>query len=271
MSTKIGVMGITGRMGRLIAAEIIHSADSCHVSSAYAQPGQKAVGQDIGRYLNMGTQEALITDQLSTLFAESDVVIDFTEPAATRHHLQYAEKTRKPMVIGTTGLTSSDHNEMERISRTVPLLYSANMTLGMTLLQALVKKAAKVLDADFDVEILEMHHRLKQDAPSGTSLALGQHAAQGRNVAFPDAAVFDRVTHPTLRKKGDIGFAVMRGGNVFGDHSVVFASDHEVLTLSHRVLDRAVFAKGAMKAAIWLHHKPAGLYDMSDVLGLKGE
>lgn len=262
-------MGITGRMGRLIAAEIITAGDDCQLAAAYARPGQKVIGQDIGRYLNMSSQEVMITDQLHTLFAESDVIIDFTEPAATRHHLQYAEKTKKPMVIGTTGLTAADQTELERMSDHIPIVYTANMTLGMTVMQALVRKAAQILDHDFDVEILEMHHRSKRDAPSGTSLSLGQQVAQGRDISFPESAVFDRVTHPTLRKKGDIGFAVMRGGNVFGDHSVVFASDHEMFTISHRILDRAVFAKGAIKAAIWLHDKPAGLYDMSDVLGLR--
>ena len=271
MSTKIGVLGITGRMGRLVAAEIITSSDDCQLAGAYARPGQKAVGQDIGRYLNMSSQEAMITDQLPVLFAESDVVIDFTEPAATRHHLQYAEKTKKPMVIGTTGLKESDLEELERVSRHVPLVYASNMTLGMTLMQALVKKAAQILDHDFDVEILEMHHRLKRDAPSGTSLSLGQQVARGRGISFPEAAVMERVSHPTLRKKGDIGFAIMRGGNVAGDHSVVFASDHEMLTFSHRILDRAVFAKGAVKAAVWLQDKRPGLYDMSDVLGLSDE
>lgn len=269
MVIKIGITGITGRMGRLVAAEIISTAGPYQLAGACARTGQKAVGQDIGAYLGLPMQGVTITDQLIHLFSHSDVVIDFTTPEASRHHLHFAEKTKKPMVIGTTGFTDLDQAEIDRLSRKIPLVYAANMTLGIALLQSVSKEVAHILGDEFDAEICEMHHRFKRDAPSGTSLALGNAVAQGRETSLAAVAVYDRISHHLSRQKGEIGFAVMRGGNVFGDHSVVFASDHEVITLSHRILDRAVFARGAIKAALWLKDKPVGRYDMQDVLGLK--
>jgi 4-hydroxy-tetrahydrodipicolinate reductase len=269
MTTKIGILGITGRMGKLIAAEVILSTEPCCMSAAYARPGQACVGQDVGCYLGLGAQDVFITDTLLNVFSRSDVVIDFTGREGISSHLQGAVKAQKPLIIGTTGLTNKEEQDVGLFSQKIPIVYTSNMTLGIALLHSLVQKAAQVLGTDFDVEIGEMHHRHKKDAPSGTSLSLGKAIAHARHASFQEVAVFDRTSKPSIRQEGEIGFSVMRGGNVFGDHSVVFASDHEVITFSHHSIDRAVFAKGAVKAAIWLHGKPSGLYDMQDVLGLK--
>jgi 4-hydroxy-tetrahydrodipicolinate reductase len=196
------------------------------------------------------------------------VIIDFTTPAASVAHAELAARARVAHVIGTTGLDETQMAAIGHAAAKAPIVQAPNMSLGVNVLLALVERAASVLDADYDIEIVEMHHRHKVDAPSGTALALGRAAATGRTVDLTAVAqkVRDGITGP--RRRGDIGFAALRGGDVPGDHSVIFAGEGERIELTHKASSREVFARGAVKAARWAHGKPPGLYAMTDVLGL---
>jgi len=236
---KIGILGAGGRMGQRIAAEL--------ESGVYSAQGLKiARGQDAGH-----------------TFADCDVMIDFTVPQATATHAQLAARYNRPLVIGTTGLGEKEEAALIDAAKTVPVLYAANMSLGVNLLLTLVEEAAARLNEDFDIEIFEAHHRNKADAPSGTALALGRAAAKGRGVSFEAVKTTDRTG---ARKAGDIGFAVFRGGDVVGEHAVTFAGKDEHLILTHKAIDRSIFARGAIRAALWLKDKKPGLYSMRDVL-----
>jgi 4-hydroxy-tetrahydrodipicolinate reductase len=230
--TSIGLFGAGGRMGRAVSELVAARSD------------------------------------LSVAEATPDVFIDFSAPGALESNLRTAVRVSRPIVIGTTGLADIHQSLIDEAARDLPILQSANMSLGVNLLSHLVREAAAHLGPDWDVEILEMHHRHKVDAPSGTALLLGQAAAEGRGVDL--SSVSDRcrdgITGP--RQNGHIGFAVLRGGSVAGDHQVVFAGDAERIELSHRAENRTIFAQGALQAAVWLIGKPAGRYRMADVLGL---
>jgi 4-hydroxy-tetrahydrodipicolinate reductase len=202
------------------------------------------------------------------LFTRSEGVIDFTAPAATVEHAGLAAQARIVHVIGTTGLAPHDEDAIVAAARHAVIIKSGNMSLGVNLLAALVRKAAEVLGPDYDIEIVEMHHRMKVDAPSGTALMLGRAAADGRHIGLDEHSVRARDGHTGVRKRGDIGFAALRGGDVIGDHSVVFAGPSERIELTHRASDRQLFAHGAIQAALWGKGKPPGLYSMQDVLGL---
>ncbi|MBL4894228.1 MAG: 4-hydroxy-tetrahydrodipicolinate reductase, partial [Emcibacter sp.] len=198
----------------------------------------------------------------------SDVIIDFTCPTATVLHAAYATKYGTVHITGTTGMTEEDEKSLHNAAKSVAVVYASNFSLGVNLLFYLTRQAAAMLDEDFDIEILEMHHRHKVDAPSGTALSLGHQAAAGRGVALDDVADRGRDGITGARKRGDIGFAVLRGGNVAGEHTVSFNADSERIELTHKAGDRAIFARGAVKAALWAAQQDAGLYDMFDVLGL---
>lgn len=264
---KIAVVGAAGRMGReLIKA--VHDAEGVTLAGAIESPGHLALGQDAGLLAGLAKVGVVITDQALETFAKVDAVLDFTVPAATVEFAGLAANARIVHVVGTTGLSDADHAKLDAAARHATIIQAGNMSLGVNLLVALTRKVAEALDADFDIEVLEMHHRMKVDAPSGTALMLGQAAAEGRGLKLNDVSqrVRDGVTGP--RKRGDIGFATLRGGGVIGEHTVIFASDNERIEITHKAGDRSLFARGAVKAAMWGKGKGPGRFDMMDVLGL---
>ena len=264
---KIAVTGAAGRMGReLIRA--VHGKDECVLAGAIEQQGSLAVGQDAGLLAGLGKLGVVITDDAIEVFAKAEAVLDFTVPAASVEFAGLAANARIVHVLGTTGLAPEDEAKVEAAARHAVIVRSGNMSLGVNLLSALTRKVAAALDADFDIEIIEMHHRHKVDAPSGTALMLGKAAAEGRGVDLDKVGVRVRDGHTGARRRGDIGFASLRGGSVVGEHSVLFAADGELIELKHRAADRGIFARGAIKAALWGRGKRPGLYSMMDVLGL---
>jgi 4-hydroxy-tetrahydrodipicolinate reductase len=250
--TSIGILGARGRMGRAIAA-------------AAAEAGASVAG---GSDREGAARDDLLTP--AALAAASDVLVDFTAPEALAAPLAAAVDAGTPMVIGTTGLTPAHHQAIDTAAAVIPIVQTANTSLGINLLRALVEEAARRLGKDWDIEILEMHHRHKLDTPSGTALLLGASANKGRGAASTTALNrFDRMQDgPHSREPGGIYYASLRGGSVAGDHLVVFAGEGERIELGHRAESRAIFAKGAVEAAIWLHSQAPGRYTMQDVLGL---
>ena len=251
----IGVVGCDGRMGRMIVGMIL-ARDDCRLAGATERPGAEVVGKDLGSLLGGETLGVAVGDDPAELFTAADVVVDFTAPAASRAHAALAAEQGCALLIGTTGLQPDDLALIAQAAERTAILQAANTSLGVNLLLALVEQAAAKLPESYDIEVLEMHHRHKVDAPSGTALALGE------------AADWARHGQTGARRMGDIGFAVLRGGDVAGDHSVIFAAEGERLELGHRASSRAVFVEGAVTAALWLAGKPAGLYSMRDVLAL---
>ncbi|MGB0085166.1 MAG: 4-hydroxy-tetrahydrodipicolinate reductase [Rhodomicrobiaceae bacterium] len=264
---KLAIVGAGGRMGRAVV-RVLHEMPECSISGGTEPDGSELVGTDIGELAGVGKLGIPVTTDPLELFIRSEGVIDFTMPAATAEHAGLAAQARIVHVIGTTGLSLHEEDAVLAASRHAVIVKSGNMSLGVNLLAALVKKAAEALGPDYDVEIVEMHHRLKVDAPSGTALMLGKAAAEGRRIGLEDHSVRVRNGQVGVRKRGDIGFATLRGGDVIGDHSVIFAGPGERLELTHRAGDRQLFARGAVKAALWGKGKPPGLYSMQDVLGL---
>ncbi|MBA3449010.1 MAG: 4-hydroxy-tetrahydrodipicolinate reductase [Pseudaminobacter sp.] len=262
------VVGAAGRMGQTLI-RVIHSVPGCRLAGAVGRSGSPHLGKDAGELAGIGGLDIQITDDPLPVFAKADGVLDFTVPAATVEFAAYAAQARIAHVIGTTGCSTEDDARIQAAARHAPIVKSGNMSLGVNLLAVLVEQAARALDAeDFDIEILEMHHRHKVDAPSGTALLLGEAAAAGRALDLAGHSVRVREGHTGARPTGAIGFATLRGGSVIGDHSVILAGEGERVTLSHQAGDRAVFARGAVKAALWAHNRKPGLYSMRDVLGL---
>lgn len=252
--TSIGIFGASGRMGQAIA-------------QAAAEAGLDVAGGIDSR--TEGTVGGVpTTSDAATLAAKADVLIDFSVPAALGDHVAACVAAGKPLFIGTTGLTGAEHAAIDEAARSIAVLQTGNTSLGVNLLAALVREAAQRLGDDWDIEIVEMHHRHKVDAPSGTALLLGEAAAAGRNIdlASHSARGRDGMTGP--RKAGDIGFAALRGGSVAGDHMVILASEGERIELGHRAENRGIFARGAIKGAQWLIGRAPGRYTMADVLGL---
>jgi len=264
---KIGVVGCGGRMGQALVGAIL-DREGATLSGGTEHHESPHIGQMIRHPLTALETEMVVSDDAEALFKTSDVVIDFTCPTATVLHATYAAKYGTVHIAGTTGMTPDDEQALHKAAQSVAVVYASNFSLGVNLLFYLTRKAASMLDEDFDIEILEMHHRHKVDAPSGTALSLGKEAAAGRSVDLEKVAdrVRDGITGE--RTRGDIGFAVLRGGNVAGEHTVSFTADDERIELSHKAGDRTIFARGAVKAALWAANQGAGLYDMFDVLGL---
>lgn len=262
------VVGAAGRMGQALI-RAIHSIDGARVAGAIERPGSPYLGRDAGELAGIGIINVPVTDDPLPVFAKADGVLDFTAPAASVEFAGYAAQARIVHVIGTTGCTEEDDGKIAAAARHATVVKSGNMSLGVNLLAVLVEQAARALEpADFDIEILEMHHRHKVDAPSGTALLLGEAAAAGRSVDLADQSVRVRDGHTGARQAGTIGFATLRGGSVVGEHSVILAGIGERITLSHQAEDRAIFARGAVKAALWAQGRKPGLYSMRDVLGL---
>ncbi|MBK1665494.1 4-hydroxy-tetrahydrodipicolinate reductase [Rhodospirillum rubrum] len=264
---KIGIVGCAGRMGRMLLKEVSASPEATLVGGI-ERPGSPATGTDLGLLIGGETLGIGVGDDAAELFAASDTVIDFTTPAATVTHAALAARHGSALIVGTTGMGPDHVAALERAAQKVPVVFAPNMSVGVTLLMALTERVAGLLKDDYDIEILEMHHRFKVDAPSGTALGLGKAAAAGRGVDLDEMAtrVRDGLTGP--REPGSIGFATLRGGDVVGDHTVIFAAEGERIELTHRASNRAVFAKGALRAALWTRDRAPGLYSMHDVLGL---
>ena len=265
--TRIVVPGCAGSMGRMLA-KCIQETEAAELVGGTEPPGSEAVGLDIGELAGIGALGAVVADDPVPLIAHADAVIDFTAPAATVAHAGLAAQAGAALVIGTTGLDAEQIAAVERAAVHSPVVMAANMSLGVTLLTALVEQVARALDPDYDIEVVEMHHRRKVDAPSGTALALGRAAAAGRGVDLEAVSQRVRDGQTGARRRGDIGFATLRGGDVVGDHSVIFAAEGERIELTHKASTREVFARGAVKAALWARGRPPGLYSMKDVLGL---
>jgi 4-hydroxy-tetrahydrodipicolinate reductase len=264
---RIGIVGCGGRMGQMLVREVLATAGAT-LSGGTERSGADAVGRDIGQMIGGDALGVAVGCDASELFAASDAVIDFTAPAATVLHAELAAEKRCALIVGTTGLSPDQEQALRQAATRTRIVWSANMSVGVNLLLALVEKVAATLAEDYDIEVVEMHHRHKVDAPSGTALALGKAAAAGRGVRLDDVKQAVRDGHTGARPRGEIGFATLRGGDVVGDHDVIFAADGERLILGHKASSRQVFAKGAVRAALWAKDKPAGLYSMKDVLGL---
>jgi 4-hydroxy-tetrahydrodipicolinate reductase len=265
MTLKLAIAGAAGRMGRELA-KIVHGTQGCTLAGGLEAPGSPLVGADYGELIGVGKLGVAISDDAAKVIGAADGIIDFTVPKAT---LSLIRHTRgKIHVIGTTGIDAAGDAEIAAAAASATIVKTGNFSLGVNLLAALVKKAAATLGTDFDIEVLEMHHRAKIDAPSGTALLLGKAAADGRAISLKEHSVRVRDGHTGARNAGDIGFATLRGGTVVGDHTVIFAGNGERLELRHVAESRELFARGAVKAAIWAKGKGPGLYSMMDVLGL---
>ncbi|MEX0954844.1 MAG: 4-hydroxy-tetrahydrodipicolinate reductase [Rhizobiaceae bacterium] len=261
------VVGAAGRMGRTLTS-VIAETEGVRLAGAVEREGSADLGKDAGALAGIGELGVAITDDPLPVFAKADGVLDFSTPAASVTYAGYAAQARIVHVIGTTGMSAEDDEAVMAAARHATIVKSGNMSLGVNLLAVLVEQAARALPADFDIEVLEMHHRHKVDAPSGTALLLGEAAAEGRGVGLENSSVRVRDGHTGPRPEGAIGFATLRGGSVVGEHSVIFAGSGERLTLTHSAEDRSLFASGAVRAALWAHGKKPGLYSMRDVLGL---
>jgi 4-hydroxy-tetrahydrodipicolinate reductase len=257
MPVRIGIAGIAGRMGRLLAEEAL-------AAGAELAGGTRRQG-DV-----KGGLPAPVLPDIAALFAASDVVIDFTHAAAAAAHAAAAAAAGKPFVLGTSGLSAEQEAAVAAAARQVPVVYAANFAPGVNLVLAIAERMAAALPAEqYDAEIVEMHHRQKVDAPSGTAVALGRAVARGRGTTLEAAGLESgRDGHTGARKTGTIGFAALRGGQVVGDHTLLFAAGSEQIALTHRSFDRRVYATGAVRAALWLQGRTAGLYDMKHVLGM---
>ncbi len=264
---KIGIVGCGGRMGQTLVGAILDQ-EKAMLSGGTERQDSPHIGQYIHHPISGIQTDLKVTDNAEELFNISDVVIDFTCPTATVLHTSFATKYNCIHIVGTTGMTADDESALHRAAQSVAIVYASNFSLGVNLLFYLTEKAASMLDDDFDVEVLEMHHRHKVDAPSGTALGIGQAAAKGRGVDLEQVSDRGRDGITGARKRGDIGFAVLRGGNVAGEHTVSFNADNERIELTHKAGDRAIFARGAVKAALWAVKQEPDLYNMFDVLGL---
>lgn len=266
---RLIVAGAGGRMGRTLIRAIAETP-GCVLSGALEAPGSELLGQDSGLLAGLPGNGIELSADLWALSKNADGILDFTVPAATIANVAIAAQRGLVHVIGTTGLSVSDDAVIRSVTSQAVVVQSGNMSLGVNLLAALVKQVAKSLDQDFDIEILEMHHRQKIDAPSGTAYLLGQAAADGRGIDLAKNSVRSRDGHTGARKTGDIGFATLRGGTATGDHTVIFAGPYERIELAHKSEDRMIFARGALKAAMWAQGKKPGFYTMADVLGIGG-
>ena len=281
------IIGAAGRMGLALIRAAAEIPGQLRLCGAVVSTTSKSLGADAGELAGIGRLDVRVTDDLAAALARAEIVIDFSQPHATRSNLTVCRAARKPLLIGTTGYPAELTSLFDAAAADIPLLVAPNTSIGVTLLLELTRMAAKALPADFDIEIVEAHHRMKKDAPSGTALALGRAAAEGRAMpgagsagesgpvghsgsagasAGTDGASTNRSGE---RRPGDIGYAVIRGGDIVGDHTVLFAGTGEQITLGHRATDRAIFARGAARASLWLARQSPGRYNMRDFMGLK--
>ncbi|AFX98617.1 dihydrodipicolinate reductase [Candidatus Endolissoclinum faulkneri L2] len=266
MPLSVSVFGSTGRMGKMIVKAVFNT-EGMILKKAMARPGSAYIGADIGDLVGIGSLGVEVTDDLKAVL-EVNVSVDFTLPEATIMHASYAAANGTSLVIGTTGLSNKHEELLANYAKTTAIVYAPNMSLGINLITALVEQLSATLDITWDIEIIELHHNRKVDAPSGTALSIGRAAAKSRGQEFENVKVLSRNTSTYQRKQGDIGFAALRGGSVIGEHTVMFASAGERIEISHKASDRAIFAAGAICAARWVANRPPGLYTMRDVLGI---
>ncbi|WP_291727964.1 4-hydroxy-tetrahydrodipicolinate reductase [Leisingera sp. F5] len=269
MTHKPGIVitGASGRMGQMLIKTVLES-DKATLAGAVEREGHAWVGRDAGEAMGGAPVGVTVTSDALEAFSKAQAVIDFTSPEATLDFSKLAAQARAVHVIGTTGMTDAQIAQLEPASRHAVIVRAGNMSLGVNLLVQLTRKVAAALDEDFDIEVIEAHHHHKVDAPSGTALMLGEAAAEGRRVNLPDVRDSGRDGITGARKRGDIGFTAIRGGDIVGEHDVLFAAAGERIVLRHMATDRAIFARGALKAALWGQDKGPGQYDMVDVLGL---
>lgn len=266
-TTAIVVTGASGRMGQMLIRTVLES-DKAELVGVVEQPGHQWIGQDIGRAMGGADVGLTVTDDPLEVFAKCQAILDFTAPAATVAFAGLAAQVRAVHVIGTTGLSEDDIAKLDAAARHAVIVRAGNMSLGVNLLTKLTSMVSAALDEDFDIEIVEAHHNQKVDAPSGTALMLGHAAAEGRGVNLDEVSDRGRDGITGIRKRGDIGFSAIRGGDIVGEHDVIFAGAGERIVLRHVATDRALFAKGALRAALWGQSENPGAYDMLDVLGL---
>jgi 4-hydroxy-tetrahydrodipicolinate reductase len=260
------IIGVSGRMGQALVREA-SGMQAVRITGAVASAGSATLGRDAGVLAGVDPLGVEVTSDLPAALAEADVAIDFSQPHATRANIAACRLARKPLLVGTTGLAAElTEPELDAAARDIPLLVAPNTSLGVALLTELVRRAAHALPVEFDIEIIEAHHRMKRDAPSGTALALARAAGEGRNLPSAQALSGAAEARVGPRPQGEIGFAVVRGGDIVGEHTVLFAGPGEELRLSHRAGDRAIFARGALRAALWLIGQPPGRYGMSDIV-----
>jgi 4-hydroxy-tetrahydrodipicolinate reductase len=263
----IVITGASGRMGRMLI-DLVLASDKARLAGCVERPGHDWIGQDAGTALGRAPAGVIVTDDPLAAFARAQAVIDFTSPAATVEFAALAAQARAVHVIGTTGLEHEHLAKIALAAHHAVIVRAGNMSLGVNLLVRMTKLVAEALDADWDIEVVEAHHRMKVDAPSGTALMLGQAAAEGRGVRLAEVREAGRDGITGARERGAIGFSSIRGGDIVGEHDVIFAGTGERIVLRHVATDRAVFARGALKAALWGQMQKPGEYDMLDVLGL---
>ncbi len=262
---RIGVVGCAGRMGKMLIQQVLDTKNA-NLAAGIVRLGEDALGEDLGELVGRKAINIQAGADADAFFQEVDVAIDFTVPENSLENAKLAAKYNKALVCGTTGFTQKQREVLAATATDAVVIWAANMSVGVNLQQALVKKIASVLDEEYDIEIVEMHHRHKVDSPSGTALMLGEAAAEGRQQRLHDVACKVRDGIIGARPKGEIGFATLRGGDVVGDHTVIFAADGERIELVHKASSRSVFAKGAVRAALWSKDQAKGLYNMHDVL-----
>jgi 4-hydroxy-tetrahydrodipicolinate reductase len=266
--TRIVVAGAAGRMGSRITA-LSREYPELKLTGAFEKRGHNAVGKDIGSIVGIGEIGIKLSKSLGDIADNADVIIDFTTPGSTKENVKVASKKGKAMVIGTTGLSKEDVKEMEPLIRSIPCVMASNMSTGINLLLRILQDVAKVLGDEYDIEIIEAHHRLKKDAPSGTALKMAQVIADALNRNLDEVAVYTRKGLIGERTKKEIGIQTVRAGDIVGEHTIIFGGLGERIEIVHKASSRDTFARGALRAALWISGKPAGLYDMQDVLGLK--
>lgn len=262
------VTGVAGRMGRRIV-DIVIETDGMDVSGATERSGHELVGMDIGDFLGLGKKGSAISDDITKIVKGGDVVIDFTFPEVSLVNLKAAAKAGKAAVIGSTGFSPEQLAEVKKLAKKIPVVLAPNMSVGVNLLLKVLADVAKVLDEDYDIDIVETHHRHKKDAPSGTALKMAQVVAAARGKSLDKVGVYERHGNIGERKRGEIGVQTLRVGDVVGEHTVMFGTLGERIEITHKASSRDVFARGAVRAASWVSGQKPGLYDMQDVLGIK--
>lgn len=265
---RIAIAGVAGRMGRVLV-EAVTQHDGVRLGAATVRPGSSLEGTDAGQLVGVGTLNVTCVPYLREVLDDFDVLIDFTQPELTMDMLEICRESGKAVVIGTTGLTDDQIVRIHQVARDIPIVFAPNMSVGINVLFKVLEMTAKVLGNDYDVEVIEAHHRFKKDAPSGTALKLGEVVAEALGRNLKECAVYGREGITGERPAKEIGFETIRAGDIVGEHTVMFAGIGERVEITHKASSRMTFAQGAVRAATWLAGKPAGLYDMQDVLGLK--
>ncbi|WP_191602483.1 4-hydroxy-tetrahydrodipicolinate reductase [Marinomonas algicola] len=265
---RVAIIGASGRMGKNLITAVVES-ENCSLGAAIVKEGSSLIGADAGEMAGVGKCNVAMVDTLAKCVNDFDVLIDFTSPKLTLQNAEFCAAHGKLIVIGTTGLTDEEKRSLTHFSTKIPVVFSANMSVGVNLTLKLLATAASILGDDYDVEVIEAHHRHKVDSPSGTALAMGEVLADALNRDLKECAVYGREGQTGARTRKEIGFETIRAGDVVGEHSVWFATEGERIEIAHKASSRMTFAKGAVRAAEWLADKEASLYDMQDVLGLK--